>query len=230
MISFIASLLGCSVDSAYKIKDGSVYFQKSNFKDFSYHKDLKKLDGADANTFQVLKGGNYAKDNRSVFYEEKLIGAADAASFECITELMGKDKKNGYFMETRLAGSDGASFIKLAKMYARDQTQVYYGKQIIKGANATGFQIVDEKLSISRDDSSYFKFYTRLPVKDYQSFTQVSWDFWKDKYHVYYISNPVNASRVILSGVDPESVKAVNELTIKDKYGCHNGYERVTCH
>lgn len=132
-------------------------------------------------------------------------------------------------MDYPLANSDGKTFRKLNHQYAIDLHQVHYGKEIIKGADARSFEIVDNHIGLSRDKRSYYKHSTKLPVKDYKTFVRLSGDFWKDKYLVYYIYNPINPDRVILKGIDAKSAESINDVTVKDKYGCHNGYERVKC-
>lgn len=142
---------------------------------------------------------------------------------------MGRNKSHGYFMDYPLANSDGKTFRKLNHQYAIDLHQVHYGKEIIKGADARSFKIVDDHIGLSRDKRSYYKHSTKLPVKDYKTFVRLSGDFWKDKYLVYYIYNPINPDRVILKGIDAKSEESINDVTVKDKYGCHNGYKRVKC-
>ena len=59
----------CGFNNSYKIKDGVVYFEKPNIKDFQYNKGGRKMEYADAKTFKILKDGSYAKDKNNVFQE-----------------------------------------------------------------------------------------------------------------------------------------------------------------
>ncbi len=86
-----ALVFSCGGEPEFQIKDDTVYYKTSNYKDLRHHEDFQKLD-ADANTFRILKDGSYAKDDRAVFYHEKAITGADAATFEAIGKMMGRDK------------------------------------------------------------------------------------------------------------------------------------------
>ena len=218
----------CSFNSDYTIENGNVYFRKPNFKDFQYKKYSRKIENADAKTFKILKDGYYAKDNKTVFYEEKSINEADPNTFEVLSDIIGKDKNSGFFEEKKIPNSDGQTFQKIESLYSKDKNNVYYSDKKIVGADAKSFEIVDKKTYTTKDKNSFYRYENRLPIKDYATFTQIKGNFWKDKYNVYYFYNMLD-DNFVMKGVDPKTAKAVGVWGVKDKYGCHNGYERVKC-
>ena len=218
----------CSFDKGYIIENGTVYFQEPNFKDFQYKKERTKIENADAQTFEILKDGCYAKDNKTVFYEEKPVNEADPNTFEVLSELIGKDKNSGFFEEKKIPNSDGQTFKNKDNIYSKDKNNVYSADKKIAGADPPSFEIVDIEANVTKDKSSFYRYEHRIPVKDYASFEKIKQYFWKDKYNVYYIYNMLHKN-LIMKGVDPKTAKAVGVWGIKDKYGCHDGYERVKC-
>lgn len=218
----------CGFNNSYKIKDGVVYFEKPNIKDFQYNKGGRKMEYADAKTFKILKDGSYAKDKNNVYYEEKVVSEADPKTFEVLSDMIGKDKNSGYFEEIKIQNSDTKTFQKIENLYSKDKNNVYYNHKSIAGADATTFEIVDKKTNVAKDKRNFYRYDYRIPVKDYASFEQIKGHFWKDKNHVYYIYNMLDKN-LIMKGVDPKTAKAVGVWGVKDKYGCHNGYERVKC-
>ncbi|MBE9601471.1 DKNYY domain-containing protein [Pedobacter sp. MC2016-24] len=101
-------------------------------------------------------------------------------------------------MDKKLTGSEGRTFRRLEGGYAIDAHQVYYGKEMITGAVASHFEIVNEKSGISRDGTYYYKRATKLPVKDYQTFIHLKGEFWKDRYQVYSVSNPIDPGHLFI--------------------------------
>ena len=76
----------------YGIEDGEVYYIN------------RKIEGADAKTFEVFEDGEYAKDKNNVYYEENVLNEADPKSFKLLTKIsygLSKDKNNLYFGRIR---------------------------------------------------------------------------------------------------------------------------------
>jgi len=222
-------LSACSFDNGYIIENGNVYFQKPNIKDFQYKKERIKIENADAKTFKILKDGYYAKDNKAVFCEATVINEADPNTFKALSNLIGKDNNSGFFKEKKISNSDGLSFQVITSPYSKDKNNIYYEDKRIVGADINSFEITEQKSFISKDKNAYYNYEIKLQIKDPKTFTQLKDDFWKDKYYVYDISNIYNPKGIILVGVDAESAKVIGLRIIKDKFGCHNGYERVKC-
>lgn len=226
------SLLSCSFEQGYVVEDGKVYFEKPNVKDFIYNKGRERITDADISTFEILEKGHYAKDRKNAYYEAEIIEEADPATFEALGKMIARDKNSGFFEERKIQDSDGKTFQLITGLYSKDKDRAYYCEDSIAGSDVNSFEVVDKENRVSKDKNGYYRSERKLPIKDPATFTKIKDDFWKDQYYVYDISKIYgHNSEIVLEGVDPKTVKAVfgrNGL-LKDKYGCHNGYERVDC-
>ncbi|MDR0264241.1 MAG: DKNYY domain-containing protein [Sphingobacterium sp.] len=108
----------------------------------------------------------------------------------------------------------------MIKVFILDDKNIFYTDEQIPGADVSSFEVVDEKSNVSKDKNSYYYCSYRIPVKDYMTFEQIKGDYWKDKYHVYDISKAFYGQDCILTGMDPQTAKAVRDRNyIRDKNG-----------
>ena len=103
----------------YGIEDGEVYYIN------------RKIEGADAKTFEVFEDGEYAKDKNNVYYEENVLNEADPKSFKLLTKIsygLSKDKNNLYFWENKVNNTDVKTLEIMTdefSIYLKDKNGVY---------------------------------------------------------------------------------------------------------
>ena len=103
----------------YGIEDGEVYYIN------------RKIEGADAKTFEVFEDGEYAKDKNNVYYEENVLNEADPKSFKSLSKIssgLGKDKNKLYFFKDKVNNIDIKTLEIMADeflIYLKDKNGVY---------------------------------------------------------------------------------------------------------
>lgn len=123
---FFLIFLSCS--TGYKNEGNAVYYEHWN-EGNGQHKS--KLD-ANPKTFEIFEFDNYAKDDKSVFYQGKKIIGADAKTFEAIDEFYAKDKNYGWYGSDTIKTSKGKSFKIINSYYSTDGYDVFYTTEPLK--------------------------------------------------------------------------------------------------
>ena len=100
------------------------------------------LDADDA-TFEVLDGGRFARDARSVYFEADRVDGADPATFEPLTPPYARDGRRVYYGAHVVRGADPASFAVLGFPYGRDARDVYYGTVPMHVPTPAAFEVVE---------------------------------------------------------------------------------------
>ncbi len=115
----------------------------------------KIIEGADPDSFLVI---DYflSKDKNGVYYQDRKMVDADAATFELLgTNGYAKDKQFVYSNGNRIEDADYASFKVLADTeYAKDSHHVYWAGTVVEGADAATFEATD--LSRGKDKNGEF--------------------------------------------------------------------------
>lgn len=105
----------------YGIEDGEVYYIN------------RKIERADAKTFEVFEDGEYAKDKNNVYYEENVLNEADPKSFKSLSKIssgLGKDKNSVYYIGKKIAEVNPKNFKVLKDYIFTDGKNVYlYGEK-----------------------------------------------------------------------------------------------------
>lgn len=70
----------------------------------------RPLTQADRSTFQILRGGFYAKDSSRVFFKGRLVPDANAGTFVAFDQNYAKDGRNAFYYGQRIEGVDAATF------------------------------------------------------------------------------------------------------------------------
>lgn len=92
--------------------------------------DGRKVEGASASSFKILKYG-YAKDAWSVYYRGAKIKGASESSFKVLGDGYAKDTWNVYYRGAKIKGASESSFEVLGDGYAKDTWSTYYmGRKI----------------------------------------------------------------------------------------------------
>lgn len=105
----------------------------------------------------------YSKDNTSVYFREKKMLMADAASFIIIGSQYAKDNNNVYFNAKEIPGADPNTFELFKEnensngetYYARDKKGIYVNDQYFKDADAQSFRIFNEKYTMDNQGIYY---------------------------------------------------------------------------
>lgn len=123
-LAFLA-LVFTSCSTGYK-KQGGMWIWVSY--DESVGKRVTPIDPHDAERFEVLRPGEYARDGRSVFYMGRTLKGADPATFEMIDgKEYGRDARAVFFRDQRVIGAEASTFEVLEFPYARDARHVFCG-------------------------------------------------------------------------------------------------------
>ena len=162
----------------YGIEDGEVYYIN------------RKIEGADAKTFEVFEDGEYAKDKNNVYYKENVLNEADPKSFKSLSKIsygLGKDKNNLYFFEDKVNNIDVKTLEIMTdefSIYLKDKNGVY----ILFSYNG-GLPVDLDNMIMSLKI---------LKNVDKQTFQLISGGYSKDKNSVYYIGKKID-------GADPKN-------------------------
>ena len=173
----------------YGIEDGEVYYIN------------RKIEGADAKTFEVFEDGEYAKDKNNVYYEENVLNESDPKSFKLLTKIspgLGKDKNNLYFFEDKVNNIDIKTLEIMTdefSIYLKDKNGVY----ILFSYNG-GLPVDLDNVIMSPKI---------LKNIDKQTFQLIGGGYSKDKNSVYYIGKKID-------GVAPQNFKVLKDYIFTD--------------
>ncbi len=174
----------------FGIEDGEVYYIN------------RKIEGADAKTFEVFEDNEYAKDKKNVYYGDKVLNEADPKSFKLLTKIsygLGKDKNNLYFWENKVNNIDVKTLKIMTdefSIYLKDKNGVY----ILFSYNG-GLPVDLDNGIISPKI---------LKNVDKQTFQLISGGYSKDKNSVYYIGKKID-------GADPKNFKVLKDYIFTDE-------------
>ena len=177
----------------YGIEDGEVYYIN------------RKIEGADAKTFEVFEDGEYAKDKNNVYYEENVLNEADPKSFKLLTKIsygLSKDKNNLYFLGNKVDNIDVKTLEIMTdefSIYLKDKNGVY----ILFSYNG-GVPVDLDNVIMSPKI---------LKNVDKQTFQLIGGGYSKDKNSVYYIGKKID-------GVVPQNVKILKDYIFIDGKNC----------
>jgi len=200
--------------------------------------NLKEIDDNNTGELQTLDY-NFSKNNNNVFWNGKLLGNVDAASFKAISYKYSKDKNNVYSFTTNnnfevLENADPNTFVAYEAInhstnqmtftdYALDKNHVYKKTTILEGVEPSTFELVDTRNANQRNffidkDHIYYSFpgttnFQILDNIDKESFELINAYFAKDKNNVY-----LNGT-ILVEGADPDTFQSLDMLSVytKDK-------------
>lgn len=85
---------------------------------------------------------NYAHDSTRVYYQNKLIIAADKATFSILSDDYAQDSTTVFYKSEPLPNAERTSFAALDYGYAKDAKRVYYQGKVLVGADPISFAMV----------------------------------------------------------------------------------------
>lgn len=163
--------------SRYAIDKNSVYYEEKKLagadpktfvslpsyygKDKHYaFRGASKIEGANGETFKILEGGVYSRDNKDYFFETAALHVSDIKSFKFLNEVdkysgWAKDKTHYYIFFNKYPLADYESFTHLGKGYAKDKWQAYFEDKVVEGADPATFTVI--KYGYAQDKHSKYQ-------------------------------------------------------------------------
>ena len=167
----------------YYVDKSDVYMDKDN---------LKKITGADRNSFEIL-GYSIARDKNNVYNEGEKLENVDIASFKYFDYGIAKDKNRVFYIDRHkdIENADSKTFEKMGESYYfRDKNNVF-------------------ALKNDYSDSNYNSGLEVLKNIDRNSFDVLNNEIGKDKNGVYYFGEKID-------GIPSNNAKIVEELGDND--------------
>ena len=173
----------------YYVDKSNIYMDKDN---------LKKITGADRNSFEIL-GYSIARDKNNVYNEGEKLENVDIASFKYFDYGIAKDKNRVFYIDRHkdIENADAKTFERMGESYYfRDKNNVF-------------------ALKNDYSDSNYNSGLEVLKNIDRNSFDILNNEIGKDKNGVYYFGKKID-------GIPSNNAKIVEELGDND-YILKNG-------
>lgn len=198
-----------------------------------------ELLGVNMSTFEILESyhinDDYAKDDKNVYHNGKLLEGVDGASFVRFKPSSGdivrqfKDKQNVYTISSfgekdLIVGVDVKTYemVDMSNQYGKDKYKVFLKGYEILGANPETFAILPGSYNFSKDDSNIFFGTSIFAEADSDTFRIFPGGYplmAADNEHVY-------SEKGVLAGINPSEVLLCRNL-IKYEDEFLDGYGNV---
>lgn len=188
-LSFLALIVGCGSQYTIDKKKNEVIRNTWN----AGHGSLqKKIDGADASTFKMIKLHNskkFAKDKNHVHYEGEVIEDADPNTFVEFG-IHYRDAKSVYmYVDGRikpLKNSNPDKFKVLNRTYSRDDKQVFIYEKGFIPRDLDSFEPLNDRLW-ARDKFAYYNGLNEVKGADRETFKILELSYYaRDKNYLYW--------------------------------------------
>ena len=140
----------------YYTDKNSVYFHKD---------DLRKITGADKNSFEILEE-YIARDKNNVYSKGEKLGNIDTKSFKYFEDGLAKDKNRVFYIEDNkdITGVDAKTFERMGKSYYfRDKNNVFalkdynpYDLEMLKNIDRNSFYTLSKEIGKDKNGVYYF--------------------------------------------------------------------------
>ena len=236
----VASFEDIFKEAFYKDKNSVYYVDMTEDK-----QELKKLEGADADTFEP---GIFSKDKNSVYVDKQRLKGVSPKGFEILDNDLDfiKDYKNVFYLDR---ADDGITFIPRVQniegvdiatlefagghysKYYKDKNNVYFmdnrdGKIKFKKlsyVNPKTFEMVDN--TFARDDKNLYLFEYKLDGIDAKTFEKISSNIVKDKNGLYFLEDiekeneniEIKTRKINVKGLDLKTFEHIDDYYYKDK-------------
>ena len=140
----------------YYTDKNSVYFHKD---------DLRKITGADKNSFEILEE-YIARDKNNVYSKGEKLGNIDIKSFKYFEDGLAKDKNRVFYIEDNkdVTGIDAKTFERMGESYYfRDKNNVFalkdynpYDLEMLKNIDRNSFNTLSKEIGKDRNGVYYF--------------------------------------------------------------------------
>lgn len=238
----VASFEDIFKEAFYKDKNSVYYVDMTEDK-----QELKKLEGADADTFEP---GIFSKDKNSVYIDKQKLKGVSPKGFEVLNSDLSfiKDYKNVYYLSENengttytpvvlnINGVDISTFelVENSSMgihaYFKDSRNVYFfttsnASNIIEIRKVNGADPKTFKYSgyyyYGKDDKNVYLFNKRANGIDAKTFEKVSYNIAKDKNGLYILESinefEMRTKKLKIDGLDWKSFVNIDEDYYKDK-------------
>lgn len=140
----------------YYTDKNSVYFHKD---------DLRKITGADKNSFEILEE-YIARDKNNVYSKGEKLGNIDIKSFKYFEDGLAKDKNRVFYIEDNkdITGVDAKTFERMGESYYfRDKNNVFglkdynpYNLEMLKNIDRNSFNTLSKEIGKDKNGVYYF--------------------------------------------------------------------------
>ena len=140
----------------YYTDKNSVYFHKD---------DLRKITGADKNSFEILEE-YIARDKNNVYSKGEKLGNIDIKSFKYFEDELAKDKNRVFYIEDNkdVTGVDAKTFERMGETYYfRDKNNVFalkdynpYDLEMLKNIDRNSFYTLSKEIGRDKNGVYYF--------------------------------------------------------------------------
>ena len=134
----------------------SVYFHKD---------DLRKITGADKNSFEILEE-YIARDKNNVYSKGEKLGNVDIKSFKYFEDGLAKDKNRVFYIEDNkdVTGVDAKTFERMGETYYfRDKNNIFalkdynpYDLEMLKNIDRNSFNTLSKEIGKDKNGVYYF--------------------------------------------------------------------------
>ena len=205
----VASFENIFKEAFYKDKNSVYYIDMTGDK-----QELKKLEGADADTFEP---GIFSKDKNSVYVEKQKLKGVSPKGFEILDNDLNfiKDYKNVFYLDR---AEDGITFIpRVQNTEGVDvATLESVGKSVFKDYfkdKNNVYIVANEREFISADSINTKLNFYKLIGANPKTFELID-NFGKDDKNVYFLDKK-------LKGIDAKTFEEISFSIVKDKNGLH---------
>ena len=248
----IRAIKNLNIDAkSFEKASREIFYRDKNsvyYVDISEEKSvLKKLEGADAKTFQA---GILSKDKNNVYYDTEILKDVSPNGFKILNmmPLIMKDNKNVYYLDMNeddkvtpiilnfkdmdIATFEAVENIYYSNLYYKDKNNIYsilkdFNEKIrlekLNGANPKTFEIFD---NYAKDDKNVYIYGNKLDGIEAKTFEALSDEIVKDKNGLYFLeadieneSFEIKVQKLKLDGIDLRSFGSVDgsDYYYKDK-------------
>ena len=140
----------------YYTDKNSVYFHKD---------DLRKITGADKNSFEILEE-YIARDKNNVYSKGEKLGNVDIKNFKYFEDGLAKDKNRVFYIEDNkdITGIDAKTFERMGETYYfRDKNNVFalkdynpYDLEMLKNIDRNSFNTLSKEIGKDKNGVYYF--------------------------------------------------------------------------
>ena len=213
---------------------GNYFRDKNNvyYENELYKMGLKKIAGADRNSFEVLND-EFSRDKNNVYYEGEKVEGIDMNSIEVINGMCIKDKNSVFIGGHKIKEADSKTFERLPKTtyYSKDKNNLYYQEvKIDKIDNKTLKILYSDGIDVVKNGNRIFAEGEKLNIKSPETFEIILSKYYnvpnliygKDDKNVYVISKSTKFdetySSKIIKNADVNSFEVMeNSMYTKDK-------------
>ncbi|MBQ5409299.1 MAG: DKNYY domain-containing protein [Muribaculaceae bacterium] len=218
-LMLIPLLAGCNNDGEYVIKGNNVFF---SYWTFSFGTINDTLPEVNATRFESVKDW-LGKDDKHVYFKERLIAGADPATIEAKKYPLCHDKRDYYYKGVPMHVSSVKNFevVKWNEddMWAIDGRYAFYDSLRIEPRDINSFKV--QNWNVAVDSEHVYRYGKILPLADPATYVE-EWNgfYSRDKSHIWYMGELIEDIDYATFTIDKDGAH--------DKHGHFYRGERVS--